>query len=103
MKTQIKFLALVTVFMAFSCGGPTKYEPEDTIDSGTTTIAMDDSYTFLFETLRRVFQDQNPEANINTLVKNESDAIQALLDDSCKVIVLNRELTKSELDRKSVV
>ncbi len=97
MKTQIKFLAILTVFVAFSCGGPTKYEPEDTIDSGTTTIAMDDSYTFLFETLRRVFQDQNPEAHINTLVKNESDAIQALLDDSCKVIVLNRELTKSEL------
>lgn len=97
MKTRINLLALFLLSIAVSCGGPTKYEPEDTIDSGNTTIAMDDSYTFLFETLTRVFQDQNPEAHIKTLVANESDAIQAMLDDSCKVIVLNRELTKSEL------
>jgi len=97
MKTRINLLALFLLSIAVSCGGPTKYEPEDTIDSGNTTIAMDDSYTFLFETLTRVFHDQNPEAHVKTLVKNESDAIQALLDDSCKVIVLNRELTKAEL------
>jgi phosphate transport system substrate-binding protein len=97
MKTRINLLALFLLSIAVSCGGPTKYEPEDTIDSGNTTIAMDDSYTFLFETLTRVFEDQNPAAHIKTIVKNESDAIQALLDDSCKVIVLNRELTKGEL------
>jgi hypothetical protein len=59
-----------------------------------TTICIDDSYTFLFETLIRVFENENPDAHVTASVKNESDAITALLNDSCKVIVLNRELTK---------
>lgn len=93
---RIKIIALSIVFFAACNRGPSN-EPTDTLTSGETKIGMDDSYTFLFETLTRVFEDQNPEANIVSLVKNESDAIQALLNDSCKVIVLNRELTKNEL------
>lgn len=93
---RIKIIALSIVFFAACNRGPSN-EPIDTLTSGETKIGMDDSYTFLFETLTRVFEDQNPEANIVSLVKNESDAIQALLNDSCKVIVLNRELTKNEL------
>lgn len=97
MKTmRIKFIILSIVLFVACNRGPSN-EPTDTLTSGETKIGMDDSYTFLFETLTRVFEDQNPEANIVTLVKNESDAIQALLNDSCKVIVLNRELTKNEL------
>lgn len=93
---RIKFIILSIVLFVACNRGPSN-EPTDTLTSGETKIGMDDSYTFLFETLTRVFEDQNPEANIVTLVKNESDAIQALLNDSCKVIVLNRELTKNEL------
>lgn len=93
---RIKIIALSIVFFASCNRGPSN-EPTDTLTSGETKIGMDDSYTFLFKTLTRVFEDQNPETNIVSLVKNESDAIQALLNDSCKVIVLNRELTKNEL------
>ena len=97
MKTMKTKLWLVLLFAAVACNRVSKNEPTDTLTSGETKVAMDDSYTFLFETLSRVFEDQNPKANIISLVKNESDAIQALLHDSCKVIVLNRELTKNEL------
>ncbi len=80
-----------------ACNQKDKNQPTDTLTSGKTTIALDDSYTFLFETLTRVFEDQNPEAKITTSIKNETEAIQSLMDDSCKVIVLNRELTKNEI------
>jgi phosphate transport system substrate-binding protein len=96
MNTKIKSILVLAVIFLFACKSNQKDEPTDTIDSGHTTIAIDDSYTFLFETLTRVFQDQHLDAHIKVSIKNEADAIQALLNDSCKVIVLNRELTKQE-------
>jgi phosphate transport system substrate-binding protein len=80
-----------------SCQNGKTKEPNDTLTTGEVKVAMDDSYTFLFETLTRVFEDQNPEAKIINLIKNENDAVNALLNDSCKVIVLNRELSKNEI------
>lgn len=97
MKTKISGLFILLLLWTGACQKKSGKNHDDTIDSGKTTVAMDDSYTFLFETLIRVFEDQNPAAKISTLVKNEGDAIQSLLDDSCKVIVLNRQLTKAEL------
>jgi phosphate transport system substrate-binding protein len=90
------FLAIIILLFG-SCQDGKDNEPTDTIRSGKTTICIDDSYTFLFETLIRVFENENPDAHVTASVKNESDAITALLNDSCKVIVLNRELTKKEL------
>ncbi len=90
------FLAIIILLFG-SCQDGKDNEPTDTIRSGKTTICIDDSYTFLFETLIRVFESENPDAHVTASVKNESDAITALLNDSCKVIVLNRELTKKEL------
>ncbi len=94
LKTNTMLLALI--FFG-ACKTSNDNEPQDTLTSGKTNIAVDDSYTFLFETLTRVFEDQNPEAKINTHIKNEAEAIQYLMDDSCKVIVLNRALTKNEV------
>jgi phosphate transport system substrate-binding protein len=90
------FLAIIILLFG-SCQDGKDNEPTDTIRSGKTTICIDDSYTYLFETLIRVFENENPDAHVTASVKNESDAITALLNDSCKVIVLNRELTKKEL------
>ncbi|MFM9946132.1 MAG: PstS family phosphate ABC transporter substrate-binding protein [Bacteroidia bacterium] len=89
------FIFLIIAMVA--CKSKPDNEHTDTLDSGVTKISMDDSYIFLFETMTRVFEDQHPSAKIISLVKNENDAIQALLNDSSKVIVLNRELTKNEL------
>lgn len=98
MKKTINTIFIVLLIFLVECKSGPSNEPTDTLTSGETKIAMDDSYTFLFETLTRVFEDQNPEANIISIIKNETNAIDALLNDSCKVIVLNRELTKKELD-----
>ena len=93
----MKTIIILLVILISACKSGPGNEPTDTLTSGTTKIAMDDSYIFLFETLTRVFEDEHPRAKIISLVKNEADAIQALLNDSCKVIVLNRELTKNEM------
>jgi len=97
MKIASNCLLAFVLLIFGSCKDGKDKEPTDTIRSGETKISIDDSYTFLFQTLIRVFESENPEAHVSTLVKNESDAILALLNDSCKVIVLNRELTKKEL------
>lgn len=98
MKTLINSILILCTIILCNCKGGSSDEPTDTITSGETKIAFDESYSFLFETLTRVFQDENPEAKINSMIRNEPDAIQALLNDSCKVIVLNRQLTKNELN-----
>lgn len=91
------FLLILAISFFISCNNKVSDEPVDTLTAGNTTIAIDESYTFLFETLKRVFEDTNPEAQINILVQNEKDALQSLMIDSCKVMVSNRELTKNEL------
>ncbi|MCB9251690.1 MAG: substrate-binding domain-containing protein [Flavobacteriales bacterium] len=97
MKTKFLFVSIVfSMFGLFSCGQQVKEDYTDTLTSGETTIAFDDSYSFLFETIIRVFENLNPEAKIQTMIKNENEAINCLLKDSCKVIVLNRDLTKKE-------
>lgn len=95
MKTLFFLIFAIPIFT--SCNNKVNDESADTLTAGNTTIAIDESYTFLFETLKRVFEDTNPEAQINILVQNEKDALQSLINDSCKVIVSNRELTKNEL------
>ncbi|NUM31708.1 MAG: substrate-binding domain-containing protein [Bacteroidetes bacterium] len=97
MKSIFCILASLLIFFT-ACNNKVIDEPTDTLTSGKTTIAIDESYTFLFETFTRVFEDTNPEAKINTLVQNEKEAIKSLLDDSCKVIVSNRELSKNEIE-----
>ena len=67
MKTMKTKLWLVLLFAAVACNRVSKNEPTDTLTSGETKVAMDDSYTFLFETLSRVFEDQNPKANIREI------------------------------------
>lgn len=97
MKSILSIIISLSFFLT-SCNNRVSDEPTDTLTKGETTVAIDESYTFLFETFTRVFEDTNPEAKINILVQNEKDAIKSLLDDSCKVIVSNRELSKNEID-----
>ncbi|MCC6721684.1 MAG: substrate-binding domain-containing protein [Bacteroidia bacterium] len=96
MKSKCILLIILSVII-LSCNNTVKDDPTDTLTSGYTTVAIDESYTFLFETLTRVFEDTNPDAKIKIIVQNEKDAFKSLIDDSCKVMVSNRELTKNEL------
>lgn len=90
------FLALIA-FTALSCGGPGGIpEPTDTPTSGEVSIVVDESYSLLFDTQIYTFQSLYPRAKVNARYLAETEALKMLVNDSCKVIVLNRDLTADE-------
>ncbi len=83
--------------LCLGCGTPNqKTEPTDTPTSGSVNISVDESYTLLFENQIYTFQNLYERAHINVRYQTEKDAINALLNDSSKVAVLNRDLTAEE-------
>lgn len=81
----------------FGCGTPNqKTEPTDTPTSGSVNISVDESYTLLFTNQIYTFQNLYERARINVKYQTEPDALNSLLNDSCKIAVLNRDLTPEE-------
>lgn len=96
-----KLLLLEIIFICallFACNNNknSKPEPTDTPTSGEVAICVDESYSLLFDTQIYTFQSQYINAKVRARYVPENTALKALLDDSCKVAVLNRDLTKEE-------
>lgn len=91
-----KYLYPIIVAIAFyACSGE-KSEPTDTPTSGEVNIVVDESFQQLFDTEIYTFQSLYPNAKVNALYLPEKDAIQRLINDSCKVVVMCRDLTDNE-------
>jgi phosphate transport system substrate-binding protein len=74
-------------------------EPTDTPTSGEVKIVVDESYTRLFEAEIYTFESLYGNATVNATYLPESNALTLLMNDSCKVVVMSRDLTLKE--RKS--
>ncbi len=82
-------------FYACSGNGGSK-EPTDTATSGNVNIVVDESFQQLFDTQIYTFQSFNKEAFIHAKYLPENEGLKALIQDSCKVVVMCRDLTKEE-------
>ena len=97
MKTAPILSWFVLLVCCLGCGTPNqKNEPTDTPTSGTVNISVDESYTLLFTNQIYTFQNLYERAHINVKYQTEREALNALLNDSCKIAVLNRDLTPEE-------
>jgi phosphate transport system substrate-binding protein len=97
MKSNFNLLVLLATVFLWSCNGPNgKPEPTDTATSGKVTIVSDESYTLIFETLEYTFESLYKNADVTIKYKPEAQALADLIADSCKVVVLNRDLTAEE-------
>ncbi|MCC6251132.1 MAG: substrate-binding domain-containing protein [Bacteroidia bacterium] len=86
--------------MAISCNrNPVGKDYTDTPTSGDLSIAIDDSYTLLFETQISTFEALYPNAKVYPHYVTEQQALNDVFNDSSKVAVINRELTEEELQR----
>ena len=85
----------VAIVLQTSCNEGVK-QASDTPTSGKVSIDIDESYTLLFDTEVFTFESLYKRAKIKVKYKAEADALKDLMDDSCKVIVINRELTEQE-------
>lgn len=91
-------LACFALLIACS-GGNDKPEPTDTATSGEVNIVVDESFQKLFDTQIYTFESiyKNAKVHVNYLPENE--ALTRMINDSCKVVVMCRDLTAKE--RKS--
>ncbi|MDF2437730.1 MAG: phosphate transporter substrate-binding protein PhoT family [Bacteroidota bacterium] len=92
-------LFLFCGLILWACSGRNANEPTDTPTSGEVKIVVDESFQKLFETQIYTFESIYPNAKVHATYISESDALQRLINDSCKVVVLCRDLTSQE--RKS--
>jgi phosphate transport system substrate-binding protein len=91
-------LFFVFLFALAACNhNPVGKDYTDTATSGKVNISVDESYSLLFDTQIYTFEALYPNAKVVAKYKPEQEALLDLLQDSSKVAVLNRTLTKEEL------
>jgi phosphate transport system substrate-binding protein len=97
MKTNNKIFAIVAVFiimMVSGCGSSNKID--ETPTRGNIKISVDESYTLVMTSQVSTFEMIYTYAIINAAYKNEVECMKDLLNDSVRVIVINRNLTPDE-------
>lgn len=98
MKHSILFFA----FSAIACilsGCSSQGGIDRRMYEGDIKFACDETFANVLEQHVFVFTGTNPEAHIDMIRGTESDAVNALLEDSVRLIALTRQLTSAEKDR----
>jgi phosphate transport system substrate-binding protein len=90
------FPLLLAAFFYCCSGGPRSEEPIDTPTSGEVNVVIDESFQKLFDTQIYTFESIYHNAKIHARYLPEGDALLRLMNDSCKVVVMCRDLTKEE-------
>ena len=88
-------IVLSSIFCGCS-GGPHSNEPTDTPTSGEVNIVVDESFQQLFDTEIYTFESLYNKAKVHVKYLPENEAQERLINDSCKVVVMCRDLTKDE-------
>ena len=101
MAGQILYMALrgIVLFSFFnlvSCSGGEQAKVNDSPTSGRIRVGIDHSYTLLAEAQVYAFEAFYRNAKLDTVFLNETDLINAFMNDSLPLIMVNRKLTASE-------
>lgn len=97
MKTIKSFniiIAVIVIIILSGCGNANKID--ETPTRGNINISIDESYTLVMTSQVSTFEMIYTYALINAAYKNEVDCINDLLNDSVRMIVINRNLTPEE-------
>lgn len=100
--TQLRLLAGIVVLgiTLFSCDANKKKAKviagDDTINSGTIHISVDESFAPIIDEQIKVFMSQHPEAKIIPHYKPEAECLKDLLHDSTRMVIVTRGLTADE-------
>ena len=100
MKKKIAGSVFVSITLLMACsGGPGKPEPTDTPTSGDVNVVVDESFQKLFDTQIYTFESIYKNAHVHVNYLPENEALARMMNDSCKVVVMCRDITAAE--RKS--
>ena len=89
---------VLSALVLSSCGNKkSKDGRTDTYSSGTISFVSDESFSPIIEDERFVFQNDYPQAKVNPIYTNESDAINRLLSQKTWLAFAARNFTPAEL------
>lgn len=99
MKIKILLLciALFSLFVQVACNGTsTKAEVENTPTSGQLKVCYDEGLELHIRNQAATFESLYPNVSLSLRSSSESQAVQALYEDSCEAIVISRPLSEDE-------
>lgn len=100
MKKIILGIVFGTFTLLTACSGDSgKPEPTDTPTSGAVNVVVDESFQKLFDTQIYTFESIYKNAKVHVDYLPENEALTRMINDSCKVVVMCRDITPTE--RKS--
>ncbi len=99
MQKCLPFFLFLILFNACSTSTKSSDDQTDTPSSGEVNIVVDESFQQLFDTQIFTFQSLNKYAKIHAKYLPETESLKLLIEDSCKVVVMCRDITTEE--RKS--
>lgn len=94
-KKILFFLFSIISLLLLSCGNKSD-RTSDTPTSGNITIAADETLRPIIEAETDTFQATYKYAKLKTLYLPENDAVQAMLQDSARLVIATRPLNKEE-------
>ena len=104
-KKKNNFYFFIFFLAITSCNNLPEKET-DTPVSGKINIAVDESYQPLISQEVEVFNSIYTEANVTAKYSDEQNVVQQLLDDSVRLVVMNRKLSDNEskiLEQKGII
>jgi phosphate transport system substrate-binding protein len=87
---------LLILILNIACTTPGTEENTDTVGIGEVSIAADESLQPVVSALERAFEMNTSSAKLNLIYKPEQETINLMLQDSARVAIVTRELTKEE-------
>ena len=93
--SQIKmmFVMAISALLLAACGNPSGIIDE-TPTRGHIKITVDESYQLLIDAELQVFHSIYTYAKVDVAYKPEAEAIADLMNDSVRLVIVNRKLTE---------
>jgi phosphate transport system substrate-binding protein len=99
-KGVLFLMAAGFLMLISSCDGDKKKArvsvSDDTINTGTIHVSIDESFAPIIDEQIKVFMSQNPKATIVPHYKSEEECLKDLLSDSTRMVIVTRGLTEQE-------
>jgi phosphate transport system substrate-binding protein len=92
----LSIILVVTAITGCSDNSKNRKEELDTPTSGTIKITVDETFRPVIESLISTFEKEYKDAKIIVKFKSEPEAVNDLLNDSCRLVIVPRTLTADE-------
>ncbi len=96
---KLFFGTIISLIVFSSCGMQDDITKKDSPTSGTANLFFDEGLTLHIQNQIYTFKTTYQYADIALRTSNEKECIEALYNDSSKVIAISRPLTEKELSQ----